>query len=176
MRNFIVLNGKYDSGNAIVTIQAGARGKEPEEWVTILTRMYIRWAEINCYEQQLIEEVRGEDGIGLRKVVFSISGPDVYGYLRVESGVHRLTRKSPHDRKGRRHTSFALVSVMPQNPDKGEKIPEWVEQVRSYIFHPYFQVKDLKTGLIGEDPYRVIDGFIQDFIDLRLLEGGNNYG
>lgn len=115
----ILLNGEYDSNNAILTFHAGAGGTEAQDWVDMLYRMYCRWAERHDYKVKLLDYLDGE-GAGFKSVSILISGVNAYGYLKSESGVHRLVRVSPFDSSGRRHTSFASLEVMPEIDDNIE--------------------------------------------------------
>lgn len=112
----ILLNGEFDSKNAILTLHAGAGGTEAQDWVDMLYRMYCRWGERHNYKVKTLDHLDG-DGAGLKSVVFSIEGINAYGYLKGEAGVHRLVRVSPFDSSGRRHTSFASLEVMPEIDD-----------------------------------------------------------
>ncbi len=107
------LNGEYDSNNAIVEIHAGAGGTESCDWVSMLYRMYTRYAGNNGF---IVEELDRQDGeeAEIKSVMFQINGFNAYGYLKGEKGVHRLVRISPFDSNKRRHTSFAAVDVMPE--------------------------------------------------------------
>ena len=107
------LNGKYDNSNAIMEIHAGAGGTESCDWVSMLYRMYIRYAEKNGYNTILLDKQDGEEA-GIKSIMFQINGNNAYGYLKGERGVHRLVRISPFDSNKRRHTSFASVLVMPE--------------------------------------------------------------
>ena len=111
-----LLNGKYDSNNAIVKIHSGAGGTEACDWVSMLYRMYTMWAKNSGFQVQLIDSLDG-DGAGLKNVTFMVNGYNAYGYLKSEIGVHRLVRISPFDANKRRHTSFASVEVMPDVED-----------------------------------------------------------
>lgn len=111
-----LLNGKYDSNNAIVKIHSGAGGTEACDWVQMLYRMYTMWAKNNDFKVELIDSLDG-DGAGLKSVTFMVNGYNAYGYLKGEIGVHRLVRISPFDANKRRHTSFASVEVMPDVED-----------------------------------------------------------
>jgi peptide chain release factor 2 len=109
----ILLDGKYDTNNAIVTIRPGAGGTESQDWAEMLLRMYLRWAEKNKYVSKIIEISPGEEA-GIKNVTFTITGNHAFGYLKAEKGIHRLVRISPFDANRRRHTSFASVEVIPE--------------------------------------------------------------
>ena len=111
-----MLGGEHDSSNAIVSINAGAGGTEAQDWVEMLLRMYLRWAEKKGYRREIIDILVGEEA-GLKNVTFTVSGPYGFGYLRAETGIHRLVRISPFDAGARRHTSFASVFVIPEISD-----------------------------------------------------------
>lgn len=114
-----LLRGPYDRNNAIVSLHAGAGGTEAMDWVAMLFRMYTRWCEDKGYEVKVLDMLPGEEA-GIKSVTFHVIGPNAYGYLRCERGVHRLVRISPFDASGRRHTSFASVDVMPELEDDTE--------------------------------------------------------
>lgn len=111
-----LLSGKHDRDNAIITIHPGAGGTESQDWAEMLYRMYSMWCEKNGYKLEELDYLEG-DGAGIKSVTFSVTGPNAYGYLKSESGVHRLVRISPFDSAGRRHTSFAAVEVIPEVSD-----------------------------------------------------------
>lgn len=106
------LSGEYDKSGAILAVHAGAGGTESQDWAEMLLRMYLRWAEQHRYKAEVIETSPGEEA-GVKSALIEISGDYAYGYLRAERGVHRLVRISPFDASHSRHTSFALVEVMP---------------------------------------------------------------
>jgi len=108
-----LLGGDHDQSNAIMEINAGAGGTESCDWVQMLLRMYLRWAERQGYSAEIIDSVEG-DVAGLKNVTLIIRGLSAYGYLKSERGVHRLVRISPFDANKRRHTSFASVDVVPE--------------------------------------------------------------
>lgn len=108
-----LFSGRFDEKNAILEIQAGAGGTEACDWVSMLMRMYVRWAEKNGFEAQTIHLLAGEEA-GVKSVSLLIKGPYAYGHLKAERGVHRLVRISPFDANKRRHTSFASVDVTPE--------------------------------------------------------------
>lgn len=108
-----LLHQPYDHNNAILTIHSGAGGTESQDWAAMLLRMYTRWAEAKRYEVEVLDYLDGEEA-GIKSATILIKGPNAYGFLRPEKGVHRLVRISPFDASGRRHTSFASVEVMPE--------------------------------------------------------------
>lgn len=114
-----MLSGKDDSKNAILTIHAGAGGTEAQDWAEMLLRMYLRWGERNGYQMNIMDILEG-DGAGIKSATVEVVGPFAYGYLKAESGVHRLVRISPFDANKRRHTSFAAVFVIPEIDDEIE--------------------------------------------------------
>jgi peptide chain release factor 2 len=119
MEQQLLLSEPFDERGGIVSIHAGAGGTESQDWAEMLLRMYLRWAERHRYATEILEATEGE-GAGLKSVSFSVDGRWVYGQLRSERGVHRLVRISPFDSQKRRHTSFALVEVMPEVPEDAE--------------------------------------------------------
>ena len=118
MRLAALLRGEYDSCDAILTLHAGAGGTEAQDWVSMLYRMYTRYAEKKGYQCKTIDYLAGDEA-GIKSVTFEVDGDNVYGYLKAEKGVHRLVRISPFDANSRRHTSFASLEVMPVIPDDG---------------------------------------------------------
>ena len=112
-----MLSEPYDDRPAIVSVHAGAGGTESQDWAEMLLRMYLRWAERTRYKTEILDQTEGEEA-GLKSVTFEIDGRWAYGRLKSERGVHRLVRISPFDSQKRRHTSFALVEVMPQVPEE----------------------------------------------------------
>ena len=247
----LTLSGPYDDRSAIVTIQPGAGGTDSQDWAEMLLRMYTRWAEIQGRPVQVMDLTFGEEA-GLRSATLEIGGDYAFGYLNTERGVHRLVRLSPFDPNHLRHTSFAVVEVMPsvaeeaelsirpeeikldffrasgpggQNVQKvasavrlthlptgivvncqnersqhqnrefamrilrakllvlqneqraevvaklrGERVsPEWSNQIRSYVLHPYKSVKDHRTNHQSTNPEKVLDGALDEFIQSYLL-------
>ncbi len=114
-----LLTGEYDASDAIFTLHAGAGGTEAMDWVQMLLRMYMRWAERNGFETRILDILDGEEA-GIKSVTVEVSGEYAYGFLKSEKGVHRLVRISPFDASGRRHTSFASMEVMPVLDDSVE--------------------------------------------------------
>ena len=114
-----LLTGEYDANDAIFTLHAGAGGTEAMDWVQMLLRMYMRWAERNGYETRILDMLEGEEA-GIKSVTVEVTGQYAYGFLKSEKGVHRLVRISPFDASGRRHTSFASMEVMPVLDDSVE--------------------------------------------------------
>ncbi|HEY3908364.1 MAG TPA: peptide chain release factor 2 [Stellaceae bacterium] len=114
-----LLSGEADGNDCYLEIHAGAGGTEAQDWAEMLLRMYVRWAEAHGYRTEWLEESGGEEA-GLKSATIRVSGPDAYGWLKTESGVHRLVRISPFDSNDRRHTSFASVWVYPVVDDKIE--------------------------------------------------------
>ena len=246
----VLLNGKYDRNNAILTINAGAGGTESCDWVSMLLRMYQRWADNHKFGVEVLDILAGEEA-GIKSVTLAIKGEFAYGYLECEKGVHRLVRISPFDSNARRHTSFAAVNAIPEIEDDLEvnlkkedmkidtcrasgaggqhvnttdsavritHIPtgivvtcqnersqnknlasamkvlraklfeielknredeikdlkgteskiEWGSQIRSYVFQPYKLVKDHRTNHEEGNVEKVMDGDIDDFIDIYL--------
>ena len=115
-----MLSGEHDGASAIIEINAGAGGTEACDWVDILLRMYLRWAERRGFRTEIIDSVPG-DTAGSKKVSFLVEGANAYGYMRAERGVHRLVRISPFDAAKRRHTSFAAIDVIPE-AEGGEEV------------------------------------------------------
>ena len=236
-----LLSGKYDSGTAILSFYAGAGGKDAEDWANMLFQMYVKYATSSGWKTKEIDDNTIE-----------IQGNYAYGFLKGENGVHRLVRISPYDAKGLRHTSFALVEVLPELPEvEAQKLeipekdikaeffrssgpggqnvnkvetavrlvhlptnlaassqversqarnreramnllkakivklmevhkakelgelktkvkPEWGNQIRSYVLHPYKMVKDHRTGVETGDVDRVLGGGLDEFIEAEL--------
>lgn len=123
-----MLSGEHASGNAILTLYAGAGGVDSQDFVSMLLRMYLRWSERRGFGTEIIDQSAGEEA-GLKSVTVTVTGKFVYAYLRAERGVHRLVRISPFDAANRRHTSFVMVETLPE-----------IEDVREIIISP----KDLQ--------------------------------
>ena len=112
----LLLSGPHDRDAAILSLHAGAGGTDAQDFVQMLLRMYLRWAEQQGYKTEILDSLRGQEA-GFKSVTISVTGTYAYGYLKAERGVHRLVRLSPFDEAHRRHTSFVLVEVMPEISD-----------------------------------------------------------
>lgn len=128
-----LLSGEYDASDALVSVHAGEGGVDAMDWAQMLQRMYLRWAEQRGFSAEVYDESFGEEA-GIKSATFEIRGQDVYGWLNVEHGVHRLVRISPFDAAARRQTSFALVDVVPVLPDLDDdaSIPD--EDIRVDVY------------------------------------------
>ena len=252
----LTLSGNYDDRSAIVTIQPGAGGTDSQDWAEMLVRMYTRWAETTHRPVEVMDLSYGDEA-GLRSATLEVSGQYAFGLLATERGVHRLVRLSPFDPNHLRHTSFAVVEVMPASEEeaevtvrsedikldffrssgpggqnvqkvasavrlthvpsgivincqnersqhqnrefamrilrarllvlqneqraqevakmKGERVaPEWGNQIRSYVLHPYKSVKDHRTNHQSTNPDRVLDGDLGPFIEAYLMSKVGN--
>jgi peptide chain release factor 2 len=125
-RRNLLFSGDYDNRNALLTISAGAGGTEATDWAEMLLRMYLRWAERHRFATEILDQTEGEE-TGIKSVTVAIDGRAAYGYLRAERGVHRLVRISPFDSQKRRHTTFALVEVLPEVESDVEVELNWDE-------------------------------------------------
>lgn len=246
----LLLGDPDDRRNAIVAINAGAGGTEAQDWVEMLFRMYMRWSENKDMQVQVLDYLPGDEA-GIKNVTFSVTGPYAYGYLKSEHGIHRMVRISPFDATGRRHTSFASVSVLPEvgsdikieiedkdlridtfrasgpggqhvnktssavrithlptgivaqcqneksqhrnkeiamkvlkaklyarektklekkkhEMHQSQKDIAWGSQIRSYVFNPYRLVKDHRTNVEVGDVDRVMDGYLDLYMDAYL--------
>ena len=119
LRLATLLNGKYDSNNAIISVHAGSGGTDAQDWAELLLRMYTRWCEKKGYSAKMISLQADPEG-GIKSATLLVEGVNAYGYLKNEKGVHRLVRISPFDSSGRRHTSFASLDVTPEIDDTVE--------------------------------------------------------
>lgn len=129
----LLFSEQYDRNNAAFSIHAGAGGTEAQDWAQMLLRMYLRWAEKRGYQTEILEQTEGEEA-GIKSVTVEVKGDYAYGRLKAERGVHRLVRLSPFDANNRRHTSFALVEVVPELEDEGE-LEINPDEVRIDIYH-----------------------------------------
>jgi len=252
----VFLSGKYDSHDALLSLMAGAGGQDSQDWATMLLRMYQRYAEKQGWKTRILEQSFGEAGgpegrIGTKSATLEVRGQNAYGFLRGETGVHRLVRLSPFSAQQLRHTSFAKAEVTPliedekeviirpedlkiefyrasgpggQNVNKVEssvrithlpsgivvacqterlqsnnrkkamqmltsklvqlqeedrqkemtiirgekKSASWGNQIRSYVLHPYKQVKDLRTEVESKEPENVLNGDLGKFIEAEI--------
>lgn len=128
----LVLSGEFDDRNAIVALHAGAGGVESQDWVRMLMRMYIRWAERRGFSTDVLDVSPGEEA-GIKSAILQVSGPYAYGYLKAERGVHRLVRISPFDADHARHTSFALAEVLPE-VEEGVDVEIKPDDIRIDVF------------------------------------------
>ncbi len=126
-----LLSGPHDAANGILSIHAGAGGTESQDWAQMLLRMYLRWAERRGLATEIVDLSPGEEA-GVKSVTVIIAGPYAYGHLKTERGVHRLVRLSPFDAAHRRHTSFALVDVIPEVEDVDVEIRDEEVRVETY--------------------------------------------
>ncbi len=124
-----LLNGPHDSTGALISIFARDGGTDAHDWAEMLLRMYLNWAQANDYETAIIDR-QDNDVAGINSVTFAIRGPFAYGYLRGETGIHRLVRISPFNAEGKRQTSFAAVDVNPEVEDEAEVEIDWAKDVR----------------------------------------------
>ncbi len=115
-----LLSGRYDANDAIASLHAGAGGIDSQDWADMLLRMYLRWAEREGMQVELDEVLPGEEA-GIKSATFTLHGPNAYGLLSAERGVHRLVRLSPFDQAHRRHTSFASLDVIPLLPEEDDE-------------------------------------------------------
>ena len=247
-----MLGGPHDRRSAIVSFQAGAGGIDSQDWTQMLVTMFRRWGESRGHKARILDWMDGDEA-GIKRADLEIEGANVYGYLKGEAGVHRLIRLSPFDNQHQRHTSFALVEVLPivddavdisvgpedlrvdtfrssgaggQNVQKNETAvrlthiptglvvsvqnersqgrnreiamrilmarlterelakrreeemrlrgefvaPEWGNQIRTYVLHPYKMVKDHRTGHEESDPDAVLAGELDPFLVSFLRE------
>ena len=125
-RTQLLFSGEYDERGALLSISAGAGGTEATDWAEMLLRMYLRWAERHRFKTEIVDRLEGEQA-GIKSATVAVEGRAAYGWLRAERGVHRLVRISPFDAQKRRHTTFALVEVLPEVDDDVEIELDWDE-------------------------------------------------
>jgi signal transduction histidine kinase len=159
----VLLGGPYDRGNAIMSLHAGAGGTEAQDWVEMLLRMYMRWAERRRFKVELLDLLPGDEA-GTKSATIEITGRNAYGYLRSEKGVHRLVRISPFDTAGRRHTSFASVDVLPEVDDKYRKL---LEDIKSCGQRSKRVIQNLLT-FSRQDSYTFAEVSINDVVENSL--------
>lgn len=250
-----MLSGEHDGSNAIVTIKPGAGGTESQDWANMLLRMYLRYCDSKGWDVEIMDISDGDEA-GISKAELLVKGAWAFGYLKAESGVHRLVRISPFDSNSRRHTSFVAVTVVPEIDDDieieindsdlridtyrasgaggqhvnrtdsavrithlpsgtvvacqaersqhknrstamkllrsklyeqelrrreeeaaeahaAESAVDFGSQIRSYVLHPYKQIKDLRTGVTVGNVDPVLDGDLDEFIEAFLLQEGD---
>ncbi|TMF10216.1 MAG: PCRF domain-containing protein [Chloroflexi bacterium] len=165
----LLFTDPYANHNAVVTISVGQGGVEAQDWVEMLMRMYLKWAERRGFETEIVDESRGEEA-GLKSATFIVRGPRAYGLLRSEHGVHRLVRISPFDQIDH---DRALVGALQLGHHldqiRGQVMPaEFGSQIRNYVLQPYTLVKDVRTGLEVGNTQAVLDGEIDPFIESWL--------
>ena len=129
----LMLSGPHDRNNAILAIHAGAGGTESQDWALMLQRMFTRWGERKGFVVSVVDETAGEEA-GIKSATLEIKGEYAYGYLKAEGGVHRLVRLSPFDSAHRRHTSFALVEVLPELTEELDEIEVKPDEVVIDVF------------------------------------------
>ncbi len=129
---FVLFSGKYDRGNAILSIHAGTGGIDAQDWAQMLERMFLRFAEKKSWQTVIVDRTVGNEA-GIKSVTINVQGHWAYGYLKSEAGVHRLVRISPFDAEAMRHTSFALVEVIPELPE-AEEVKVKDEDLRIDVF------------------------------------------
>jgi peptide chain release factor 2 len=133
LRTSLLFSGEYDDSDAIVSISAGAGGTEATDWAEMLVRMYLRYCERSKFKTAVLDQLEGEEA-GLKSATIGVGGRRAYGFLRAERGVHRLVRISPYDAQKRRHTTFALVEVLPEVAEAAEieEIPDDELKIDTY--------------------------------------------
>jgi peptide chain release factor 2 len=129
----VFLSGRYDRGNALLAINAGAGGTDSQDWASMLQRMYLRWCERRGFQTDILDVSEGEEA-GIKSCTIAITGLYAYGYLRPEKGVHRLVRLSPFDAAHRRHTSFAQVEVLPEAASEDPEVQINPEDLKIDIY------------------------------------------
>jgi len=128
-----LLTGEYDGNNVLMSFHAGAGGTEAQDWCQMLYRMYTRWAERHGFTYKIMDYLEGEEA-GLKSADILIEGPNAYGFLKGENGVHRLVRVSPFDSNARRHTSFAAVEAIPEIADESADVEIRPEDIEMQVY------------------------------------------
>lgn len=128
-----LLTGEYDGNNALMSFQAGAGGTEAQDWCSMLYRMYTRWAEAHGFTYKIMDYLDGDEA-GLKSASILIEGPNAYGFLKSENGVHRLVRISPFDSNARRQTSFAAIEVIPEITDDSKDVEIRPEDIEMQVY------------------------------------------
>jgi peptide chain release factor 2 len=133
MRTSLLFSGEYDDSDAFISISAGAGGTEATDWAEMLLRMYLRWCERRGFRTEIVDRLEGDE-TGIKSATVSVQGRRAYGWLRAESGVHRLVRISPYDSQSRRHTTFVQVEILPEVAEAAEveEIPDDELKVDTY--------------------------------------------
>ncbi len=133
MRTSLLFSGEYDDSDAFISISAGAGGTEATDWAEMLLRMYLRWCERRGFRTEIVDRLEGEE-TGIKSATVSVQGRRAYGWLRAESGVHRLVRISPYDSQSRRHTTFVQVEILPEVAEAAEieEIPDDELKIDTY--------------------------------------------
>ncbi len=134
----VFLSGKYDKGNAVLSIYAGAGGQDAQDWAAILLRMYLRYSDRRGWKSKIVDQSFGDPGpegrIGIKSVAIEMQGFYAYGFLKKETGVHRLVRISPFSSQSLRHTSFALVEILPEISSKEEALEVKPDELRVDVY------------------------------------------
>jgi hypothetical protein len=156
LKEDLKFSGPYDDHDAILSIHAGAGGSDAQDWAGMLLRMYVRYAEKQGWQVATVDESGGEEG-GIKSVTLSIGGDYAYGKLKGEHGVHRLAQLQLEQHAER-------VSELKGPSEQAA----WGNQIRSYVLHPYKQVKDLRTEYVSSDPDAVLAGELEPFIAAYL--------
>ena len=128
-----LLSGEYDNNNAIVSFQAGAGGTEAQDWTQMLYRMYTHWTEAHGFTYKILDYLDGDEA-GIKSASILVEGPNAYGFLKSENGVHRLVRVSPFDANARRQTSFAAVEVIPEIADDSKDVDIRPEDIEMQVY------------------------------------------
>ena len=165
-----LLSGEADANDAYLEIKPGAGGTESQDWAQMLERLYVRWAEDHRFKVEIEEEQAGEEA-GIKSATLRVSGTNAYGWLKTESGVHRLVRISPWKMLRARLYEIELQKreAAAQALHAAKTDIGWGHQIRSYVLQPYQMVKDLRTGHQTSDTQSVLDGDIDPFLRASLM-------